>query len=441
MRSPSGRSSRVGSTLALARGALGVKRLGLAGLYAALSACGTDTDLPSGSPDGPASDDVWDDRYVPMVRLTIEGEDWPARMAALVPEDDCAERPYLEASMEYHNPRTGESERYERVGVRYRGHSALSEGQRWGYKVSVNEIDPAGDFHGLHNLNLMGTEGDYSLMRERLAQWVMRGAGVPAPRVGHVQLTINDVYQGVFPFPEEADDDPFLDAHFDDDNGGFYKIEGYCGGTADFEDEGDDPDRYDAKYEPKADTTLEQLAADILPLVRCANEADAELRVCLPDQVNVDAWLTEIAVDMVLPDVDGFAGAGQNFLLYDDPADGRFVVVPWDKDQSFSVSAAASDSIWDLHPEWGNSPLLTQRIRALWKDEFCAEVLRVASIASPDRVEAELLRVQGYLEEPVSRDPWFAESGQGWHDGLDAVADGLNDRYEAVVAEATACTP
>ena len=418
-------------------------RIGLAPLWASvlLAAWGCDTLPGAGSPTGPADDDVWDDRYVPVVRLTVDGADWAAQLKALIPAEECEDRAYLAAALTYENPRTGESEDYANVGLRYRGHSALSEGQRWGFKVSFNEFDTAQNFHELHNINLMGTEGDYSLLRERLAQWVMRGAGVPAPRVGHVQLYINDEYQGVFPFPEEADDDPFLDAHFADDSGGFYKIEGYCGGTADFEDEGDDPDRYDAKYAPKADTTLEQLAADIIPLVKCANEDDAGLVDCLPAHANVEEWLTEMAVDMVLPDVDGFAGAGQNFLLYDDPATGTFVAIPWDKDQAFSTTAAESESIWDLHPAWASSPELTQRVRVLWKDDYCAEVLRVAEIASPSAVREELARVQGYLTEPVSREPWYAETGTSWSGGVGAVSSVLDARHDAVVAEATACDP
>lgn len=406
-----------------------------------LAAGACDPEPAPGSPTGLADDDVWDDRYVPVVRLTVGGADWADQLKALIPQDDCDQRAYLEAALTYENPRTGESERYERVGLRYRGHSALTEGQRWGFKISFNEFDSLQVFHELHNINLMGTEGDYSLMRERLAQWVMRGAGVPAPRVGHVQLYVNEVYQGVFPFPEEADDDPFLDAHFDDDRGGFYKIEGYCGGTADFEDEGDDPERYDAKYAPRADTTLEQLAADIIPLVRCANQDDAGLLGCLPAHADVDEWLTEIAVDMVLPDVDGFAGAGQNFLFYDDPRSGTFVVIPWDKDQSFSTSDAESESIWDLHPDWGSPPPLTERVRVLWKDDYCAEVLRVAELAAPSVLRAELARVEVYLTEPMSRDPWYAETGTSWTGGVGAVLSGLDARHEAVLAEATACSP
>lgn len=410
-------------------------------LLAALPGCDSGTDSGSGSPSGPANDPVWDDRYVPAWRITFADSDWAARMEALIPDDACADREYLEATVEYDNPMTGETERYERVGVRYRGHSALTEGQRWGFKLSFDEFVPGVEFHDVDNLNLLGTEGDFSLMRERIAQKVMRDAGVPAPRVGHAQVTINGEFQGVFPLAEEPDDDAYLDNHFDDDSGGLYKAEGYCGGTADFADHGDDADDYNERYEPKAGTTDEMVMADIVPLIRCAEGNDAQLVQCLPTHINIDEWLTEIAVDMVLPDVDGLAGTGQNFMLYDDPTTGTFVVYPWDKDQAFSTSAATSTSIWDLHPSWGAPPELTLRLRTLWADEFCGEVLRVAELASPAVLRGESARIAGYLEEPMSRDPWFAANDRSWSGAVGALDTDFEARHDAVVAEATACRP
>lgn len=389
----------------------------------------------------PIGDPVWDPTVVPVYRITFAETDWEGALAALIPDDSCDDRPYLVAEVDYENPRSGETEHADRVGVRYRGHSALSEGQRFGFKLSFNEAVDEGEFHGLHNVNLMGTEGDFSLMRERLAQQVGREAGVPAPRVSHARLYVNDTYLGVFPFPEEPDDDPYLDNHFEDTTGGLYKVDGYCGGAGDFVRYGDDPSRYVERFEPKADTTVEQLEADLFPLFDCAAEPDDELRRCLPELIDVDEWITEIAVDVVLPDVDGLAGAGQNFLLYDDPADGRLVVYPWDKDQAFSTDNAVSRSIWSIHPAWAEPNALASRIRTVWAEEFCAEVLRVAALADPGTLEARAETLRELLREPMADDPWYAAEGRTWDWDVDSLVRDLSEHHDDAVAEATACSP
>lgn len=390
---------------------------------------------------GPATDAVWDGDFVPVYRISFPTEDWAAQLAALIPTDECADRGYLEAAVTYENPESGETETYPRVGVRYRGHSALREGQRFGFKFSFNEYDSAEEFHDLHNVNLMGTEGDFSLMRERLAQDIEREFGVPAPRVNHVQLYVNEVYQGVFPFPEEQDDDPYLDHHFADQTGGLYKVDGYCGGVADFESHGDDPSKYVDRYEPKADTTTAQLQADLFPLFACAAGSDSALASCLPTLVDVPEWLTEIAIDTVLPDVDGLAGVGQNFMMYRDPTTGLLVVYPWDKDQSFSIANAVSRSIWDLHPAWGAPPELTTRLRTVWKDDYCAAVLRVAAVATPTEMASRAEALRTLLAAPMATDPWYAANDHTWKYDVDALVDDFAEHHDEVVAEATACTP
>jgi len=408
-----------------------------------LLAC--DRDVGEDSPgelEGPADDAVWDDRYLPVYRITIDAEDWAGDLAALHATDTCEVRNYRPSTVDYENPQSGETERYDNVGIRYRGHSALQGDNRFGFKLSFDEYDEVGEFHGLHKVNLNGTEGDSSLMRERLAQWVMRSAGVPAPRVSHTRVYVNGEYQGIFPFTEEPDDQVYLDAHFDDPDGSLFKVDGYCEGDGDFEWKGEEVDSYDSRYEAKAGTGEEAFTEDLIPMIACAsNEDDAAMLACVDEHIDVAEFFTEIALDMALPDVDGMAAGGQNFLLYHDPSTGLFVAYPWDKDQSFRVSDALSDSIWDLHPTWREEggPEFLRRLRALRSVEFCAEVLRVADLTDPAVLGDELDRVESLLEGYIADDPWFAEGAWAYH--VDSVREAIAERHEAVVAEATACTP
>ena len=72
---------------------------------------------------------------------------------------------------------------------------------------------------------------------------------------------------------------------------------------------GDDPEDHADTHEPKVDTTVDDLESHLLPLIECADSSD--LPDCLVDYIDVDEQLSEIAVDMLTPDVDGMAASGR----------------------------------------------------------------------------------------------------------------------------------
>lgn len=401
-----------------------------------LAGCPVDPeDVVGGAVESGANDPVWDPASLPVFRLTLP-EDWESQLTALIPTDDCADRETIVGSLDYENPQSGETESYPDIGVRYRGHSALSEGQRFGLKLIFNATDDAARFHEMQHVNLLGSEGDYTLLRERVAQLLMAEEGVPAPRVNHTRVYVNGEFQGIFPIAEEPDDQPFLDAHFDEPDGHLYKVEGYCGGMADFEDKGDDFDDYDKKYEAKAGTLPEDSEADLIPMIKCATGPAAELEACLPGWVNVDEWLTEMAVDAVLPDVDGLAGAGQNFMIYA-PTAAPMVVYAWDKDQSFYTDSLESSSIFDFHPPWGESPVLTQTMRVTWKEDYCARVTTAANDSLA--LDATVADLSALLEPYVASDAYLME--KDWASQVGSLRSVLAARAAEAKEEAALCSP
>lgn len=406
-------------------------------LAVALLGCSTDpADVVGEAVEIGADDPVWDPRSLPVYRLTLPG-DWEAQLAALIPTDNCADRESIFGSLDYENPQSGETESYADVAVRYRGHSALTEGQRFGLKVAFDKQDPDARFHGEKQVNLQGTEGDYSEMHERAAQLLMAQLDVPAPKVIHARVYVNDEFQGIFPLSEEPDDQPFLDAHFADPDGHLYKVEGYCGGRADFAYESDDPDDYDKLYEAKAGTAAEDVATDLVPLLKCASGKSGTLVTCLPPLIDVDEWLTEMAVDTTLPDPDGLAAAGQNFMMYADPADGRFVVYGWDKDQATYTDSLESTSIWDFHPSWADSPQLTQDLRAGWAEDYCERV--EAAVTAAQALDTDLAELQAFLAPYVATDPFLTD--HQWSAQVDEMQADLQARAVEVAREAKLCSP
>ena len=391
-----------------------------------------------------ADEPVWDPDELAVYRLEFDERDWESILADYDP-DDCDERVWVRATLTYENPMSGKKEVYEDVAVRYRGHNTFVESgvERRGYKISFNEFTPGGRFHDLRKINLLGTEGDYTLMRERLALGLMEDAGVPAPRINHALLYIDGKFEGVFPNSEEADDEAFVDAHFDGEAGSLYKVKGYCGHRADLSYEGVDPATYSVTYEPKADTEAEDMTGDLIPMLQCASEPDdATFAACIEGWLDVDEWLAEIAVDMALPDVDGMAGAGQNFMLWR-PEDGRFRVYPWDKDLSFYLTTLNSgdSSIWTLHPEWleNSQPALVNRLRTVYRERFCAKVVEVADLYDPDRMGPKVDELEELLDAKIKRDP-FIDHDQ-WRWSIDDIQETLVTRHPQILAEALSCSP
>jgi len=394
-----------------------------------------------------ANEPLWDPGAVPIYRLTFDAPGWESSLDEAFDPFECGERPYTRASLVFENPATGQRETWPDVGVRYRGHNVYeeSEMERRGFKLSFDAFVPGRTFHGVAKLNLLGTEGDYTLLRERVALGLMDAAGVVAPRVGHARLYIDGAYVGLFPNSEEADDRAFLDAHFsaaEADEGSLYKVKGYCGDRASLQWVSDDPAAYVTTYEPKAGTDTADVAADLIPFLACASsETDEALAACLPDHIDVDAWLREVAVDMALPDVDGMASAGQNFLLYR-PPDGRFVVIPWDKDLSLTLTNHDPEdgSIFLLHPSWleSSQPVLVNRMRRIYQDEFCAAVLDVAALQDPAVLSPRIDDLEELLLPYVKKDPFLDWTTWQWV--IDDLHETLQIRHDEIVMEATACS-
>lgn len=400
------------------------------------------------APEDTASKDpaaLWETDTLPVFALTFEEDDWEDALASLVRTGNCDERSYLTADLVFTNPLSGREERWNDVGVRYRGHSALlepnhSNDNRWGFKLDFEANAEDRRFHGSERINLLGTEGDYSLLRERVALERMREAGLPAPRANHALLTVNGEPLGVFPLVEEADDRAFLDAHFGEDQGHLYKVGGYCHGT-DLDYVGTDIDDY-AGFEAKGVTTDEDKASDLVPMFACLETGDSgeALRACLETWIDVDAWLTEIALDMVLMNVDGMAATGQNFLLYR-PPDGRFVVYPYDLDLTFynpNAATLVSNSIFDLRPIWEpRLPVLPRQIREAWAPEFCDRVNTLATDPGADAFAARVEELAAQIDGAVEDDPFLSHSK--WRDSVDQLVERLRDRHADVIDEAGDC--
>jgi cysteine-rich repeat protein len=189
-------------------------------------------------------------------------------------------------------------------------------------------------------------------------------AGIPAARIAHAVVRLNGVDHGIYVVAEAIDKD-FLKRHFgkDDDEGNLY--EGPCCG--DFVDAIAHMELQDEQKDGRSRDDLVALAGVI------KDAPDADLAAKVAERLDFGRFLTSYALEALLDHWDGYAYRGNNFYLYDNPADKRFVFIPHGMDRILE------DTSFDT--ETTPVAMLPLRIRAIpaLDGQLHAELARVVS--------------------------------------------------------------
>jgi hypothetical protein len=203
------------------------------------------------------------------------------------------------------------------------------------FKVKFNHSVAGQRFQGLKKLTLNNMVQDKSMIHETLAYASFRAAGVPAPRTGYAFVRVNGADYGVY-VDVETLDDVALGNLFDSTQHlyeGEYTDDVRPGGAGSFGvDEGSETNR-----------------ADLDALIAAVDGVGP-----FSEQVGALADLTEMtrewAVERYIAHWDGYAGwddsayrdlsqfggfSPNNYFLHSDAA-GRFSMLPWGADQTWS---------------------------------------------------------------------------------------------------------
>jgi len=385
-----------------------------------------------GSVAATADDGLFGDR-VPALRLRIEPEaeqrlrDEPRRYApaALVEEGGQA---------------------VDDVAVKLKGAvgSYRDYDDRPGLTVHVARREPDRRFHGLEKFHLNNAVQDESFANEWLFAQLAAAAGLPAPRVGHVRLWINERDLGIYVL-REGFDRPFLERHFRSAAGNLYDG-GFCQ-DVDAELEKDSGDGVDDR-------------SDIAALVdACRTEDSAARRDALAARLDVDRFLTFVALEAMAGHWDGYTANVNNYRLLFPGDDGPAVFLPHGADQLFGDPAAPildppnglvaravmADPTWreawrervrELLPLFDPPDALVSRVEdlrgrlgpvftsidpelAATHAERCADLI--------ERLQARAESLRSQAEAPEPQPVVFDETGRtrpaGWYPGT--VSDGV----------------
>jgi hypothetical protein len=269
-------------------------------------------------------DDLFDPNTVQDILLTVNSRDW----AEL--KERYRENVYYQADLRWR----GEVVR--NIGIRSRGRGSRSESKP-GLRVDFNRYVSGQQFLGLKSVVLDNLTQDPSMLKERVVMRFFTEMGMPAPRVAHVRLFVNNAFAGLYTVVETIDKD-FLERTLNENDGYLYEFKHTD--PYGFEYLGSELEKYAEFFEPKTHEhdSMASLYRPIKELAWTVSESPDSMFVSsMSEYLDLRTFFTYAAVENFLADRDGVLGdwGMNNFYLY--RLGGKTVsqLLPWDKDSSF----------------------------------------------------------------------------------------------------------
>jgi spore coat protein CotH len=280
--------------------------------------------------------DVFDENAVTTYEITMAPADWAAIVAD--PQDNS----WRNATVQWR------SETFPNCAVRPSGRISRTPGNpKPSLRISFNEFVPGRKFHGLTGVKLDGLTHDPSMMRDRLSYGVYRARGVPAPRYAHARVKVNGDLKGLYGV-EERINKSFVERNFGQPVQQLYDWP-VRDDSRDLDWQGPTPLTLyvPVMFEPRIEG-LPDGAAGVRNLVDAINNNPA----AVPGIFDVDQFLNFMAVEVVTGQLDAYMASldvppwttvwSNNFYLYLNPQNGKYLFLPWDRDHGYRRTVSAS---------------------------------------------------------------------------------------------------
>ncbi len=294
----------------------------------------------------PPSSSVFDKDSVHEIRLTFKQPDWYEQLTTTY-NNFRDNTPYLEGSLVWGQYK------FDSVGVRFKGNSSYNGARtrKKPFRIKLNEFVKGQKIDKMASFSLSNGWNDPSFIREKAYYELADKAGLPAARSNFAALYVNDEYLGLYILGEVVNGD-FLDNHFAkaDSGGNLYKADEPGANLAYL---GDDPVAYQQTFS-KESNEEENDWSDLVELARVFGQTPAsELPSKLNNLIDVDSFLTALALDNLTVNTDSYVGMAQNYYLYRRSSDRKWVWIPWDPSLAFGALGQGSNTALPL--EWVQS--------------------------------------------------------------------------------------
>ncbi|KAG1043791.1 hypothetical protein G6F43_011576 [Rhizopus delemar] len=219
------------------------------------------------------------------------------------------------------------------------------------YKIKIPKHGSS--LNGFRKFKLRSTQNDPSYMREYLSIEAIRAVNQPATRASFVRVFLNQKAVGILLLVEKYDS-TWLEKEFNPQKNASYSngilYEGHGGLNDDVRSDlsyrGDNFEAYsDTTYEiaEKPKTGEENSYADLVKFTAFIRDqqllqktGDTEHIVSSVSEwekwIDVEGFLANMAIEFFFGFCDGYTQNTNNYYLYKDPYQKRFVYIPWDFD-------------------------------------------------------------------------------------------------------------
>ncbi len=358
-------------------------------------------------PDGAISNErpqpafpIFDDTRMHDVTLTMAPADWQSIL------DDSGGDDWRHATFTY------DGVVVEDVGARPSGESSRFPGNpKMSVRIKFDAFGERGTFGGLKEVKLKGQYGDQSLMRDRLAFFVFRPI-MPTPQQAHARMVVNGDLRGLYSVVEVWDSKSIKE-HFSEPVGPLYRLRGVIG-TDPYAYISGDPAAYvPLPWEPHIDHPSRGDEV-IGPFLQTMATAPAKLA----DVADIDTLLGFLAANVVVMNTDGLIGdtGVEDHFQYFDPASGKFFILPWDPDNTFSSAAEMPNR--GIYARFSKS-VLTRIVRdtADFRARYKAKITAVMAAVPASAVQAEVDRIYQQIKDVAHEDPYkgFSNAAFDWN--------------------------
>jgi spore coat protein CotH len=335
------------------------------------------------------TDALFQPDHILEVEITLSDADWAVLReqpdSLDIPKLTCGNQPTEKAYTYFPGDITVDGVTTTNVGIRKKGGFGSITSGRPGLKVKASEYFPDQRIFGSKRLTLNNNHQDPSFISQCLGYGLFSRAGVPASRCSFAHVTVNGEDLGIYSNVESIKK-PMIARHFTDNTGRIYESGG------DFQ-----AGRTDG-FQPKTNKEAPD-CSDLPPIATALDAAPSELLSTLGELVDIDAFMTYWAMEVILDHWDGYANNRNNFFFYHDPTSDKVHMIPWGIDALFTGRQrstrpksvfACGHMAWRLYDAPDTQALYLAKLEEL-----------LGSVWEEDVILAEIDRMESLIESTV----------------------------------------